>query len=603
MALFKQPNRTIAADGLERFDEYIRTYGKNKNHPLVIIASFYKGNVLAMLKACLFLAAQRSPVWVIPLVTANIVDEATHPGRDFLRVILLNLGIALLFLLQNIGSNYLATRLYAGVNRSIEGSLRNALIRKLQYLTFMFHKEIQSGRLQSKVMRDVENIYELLNQIFRTLFFFLLDFVIAISITLQKSPTVFLFFIIVIPFTVMTVYFFRRPIKQRNRAYRSEMEQTQGAVSEMLEMIPVTRAHGLQEVEIHKMNRYIREIVNRGYRLDMVNSLFGAVSWVLFQGFQILCLAFTGYLACRRQISVGEVVLFQTYFTQIVGQISVLLNIYPLVSRGVESVRSVGEILAEPKVEKNHPTLPLGTLNGQIDFVHVDYRYPRTDKWVLKDFNLNVRAGESIAFVGESGAGKSTILNLLIGFIRPCAGQILIDGKDLARLDINNYRQQIAVVPQKTILFSGTLRDNITYGLPGSDDAAVNRVIAEVGLDDLIQSLPDGLETRLGEHGDRLSGGQKQRVSIARALIRRPKLIIFDEATSALDSVSETQVQQAVERMMSHCTIFIVAHRLSTVKNADRIVLIKDGQIAEMGNYHQLIAKKGEFYHLKVLQS
>lgn len=573
---------TIQEEGLEHFDEYLQNYSKNENHPLKILLGFYKGKKLQCAKGFFWLICQRSPVWVTPIVTANIIDIATNPGKNSIQRILFNLVIALLFISQNAFSNYMATKHFSGANREIEGSLRNALVRKLQQLSIMFYKEIQSGRLQSKVMRDVENVQALLNQMVRTLFFFILDVIIASAVTLYHSPLVFVVFLAAIPVAVAGIYYFKKPISERNRAFRTEMESTQGAVAEMLEMIPVTRAHGLQEVEINKMQRYLKGIMH--------------------QGFQILCLAFTGCLAVKGKIGVGEVVLFQTYFTQIVGQISTLINIYPDLCKGMESVRSIGDILEEKQVEPNHSIVPLGDLKGNVRFCNVDFKYPDGERYILKDFNLEVKPGESIAFAGESGTGKSTILNLLIGFLPPTDGKILIDRINMVNLDMNEYRKQIAVVPQNTILFSGTIRENITYGLENISDDEIWSVIHEVGLEDLLDKMPDGLDTPLGEHGDRLSGGQKQRISIARALIRKPKIIIFDEATSALDSASEKKVQEATDHMMGKCTTFIVAHRLSTIRKADRIAFIKDGSVAEIGSYEELMAKKGYFYRLKSLQ-
>ncbi|MBQ7841701.1 MAG: ABC transporter ATP-binding protein [Lachnospiraceae bacterium] len=594
--------RIASGAGLERFDEYMQTYSKNKNRPVKILLSFYRGKQWKMIKTCIFLLLQRSPVWVIPIATANIINAATYQEDKSMEKILFNVVIALMFIVQNIGTNYLATDAYSSVNREIEGTLRSAMVRKLQHLSIMFHKEVQSGKLQSKIMRDVENVAELLNQVFKTLFFFVLDVSVVVVITLQKSPVVFLFFAVVIPFVVITMRVFRKSIRDTNREFRSEMENTQGAVAEMLEMIPVARAHGLQNVEINKMDSYVNRVTSRGYNLDMVAALFGAVNWVLFQSFQLICLAFTASLALRGKITVGEVVLYQNYFNSLVNQVSTLLNVYPQITKGLESVKSIGDIMSDTHVEENNSIVPLGKLKGGVEFVNVDFKYPDSDRWVLHDFSLKVQPGESIAFVGESGSGKSTILNLLIGFIPPANGKILIDRINMVNLDLNEYRHQIAVVPQNTILFSGTIMDNITYGLESVSREDVEEVIKEVGLEDLIEKLPHGLDTQLGEHGDKLSGGQRQRISIARALIRKPRIIIFDEATSALDSASEKKVQEATDKMMKNCTTFLVAHRLSTIRNADRIVAMKEGKIVEIGSYEELMEKKGYFYELNSTQ-
>ena len=269
--------RQIPEEGLERFDDYLEVYSRNRNHPFKILCSFYTGHGWQMLQACFFLVVQRSPVWVIPVATSNIINAATYVSENSMEIILINLVVALLFILQNAGSNYLAAQKYASVNRSIEGSLRNAMVRKLQQLSVMFHKEVQSGRLQSKIMRDVENVTELLNQIFRVLFFFVLDVSVVVVMTLRKSPVVFLFFLIVVPFVVIAMRSFKKPIAETNRKFRSEMEHTQGAVAEMLEMIPVARAHGLQEVEISKMNTRLNKIVSSGYNLDVIIALFGDI--------------------------------------------------------------------------------------------------------------------------------------------------------------------------------------------------------------------------------------------------------------------------------------------------------------------------------------
>lgn len=217
--------------------------------------------------------------------------------------------------------------------------------------------------------------------------------------------------------------------------------------------------------------------------------------------------------------------------------------------------------------------------------------------------NLKVSKGETIALVGESGAGKSTILNLVIGFNLATGGQVLLDGRDMNKIDLRTYRKQIAVVPQTSILFSGTIRDNIIYGQENVEEEKLDEVIRAANLKDLIDSLPDGLNTMVGEHGGKLSGGQRQRISIARALIRDPKIIVLDEATSALDSISEKLIQEALGNLTLNRTTFIVAHRLSTIRDADRIAVIDDGHCVEYGTFEELMELKGEFYRMKMIQS
>ncbi|HFD0876801.1 ATP-binding cassette domain-containing protein, partial [Enterococcus sp. FR165] len=220
-------------------------------------------------------------------------------------------------------------------------------------------------------------------------------------------------------------------------------------------------------------------------------------------------------------------------------------------------------------------------------------------KPIIDHFSLEVKAGETIAFVGPSGSGKSTLLNLLIGFIQPSSGRIFLDNQPLDELDMRSVRNYLAVVPQTTLLFSASIKENITYGLKNVSKERLDEVIEAAQLSSLIDQLPDGLDTLVGEHGNKLSGGQKQRISIARALIRQPKIILLDEATSALDNQSEKKIQQALNYLTETPTTFIVAHRLSTIKEADKIVVIDEGKIVEIGTYEELLAQKGYFYRLK----
>lgn len=583
-------------------EDCIKNFHENKGHPFKIILGFYKGEGWTMVKSTLCIILMQLPVWVIPIVTSNVINIATNPTEHALRELFINALVAAIVVLQNAFSTYGIAMVYDRLVRKIEYFLRSSLIQKLQQLSMSFHKNVNSGKLQSKIMRDCENVEVLLAEGYRSFLIIFMSIAVAISVTACNSPVVILFFVAVVPLEVLLLRALRGVVRRRNAKFRKEIEVTQSGVSEMIELIPVTRAHGLQQREVNKMNSRLGSVMTAGYQLDKTISFFGASTWVLSEISRLSCLFFTGYLAYKGKISVGEVVLYQTYFSQIVNSVSGLLNMYPRMTKGLESIQSISEVLYEERVETDNSIIPLPDMKGKVEFCDICYRYPDSDSWVLENFSLTVQAGESVAFVGASGAGKTTLLDLLIGFDRPNEGQILIDRVNMLNLDMTEYRSQIAVVPQNTILFAGTIRDNITYGLDDVSDEEVLAVIKSVGLDDLLETLPNGIYTHLGEHGGKLSGGQRQRIAIARALLRKPKIIIFDEATSALDSASEKKVQAAVDTMMKQCTTFMVAHRLSTIRNVDRIVVLSHGAVIEEGSYDELMAKEGAFYRLKRMQ-
>ncbi|MBE7043934.1 MAG: ABC transporter ATP-binding protein [Ruminococcaceae bacterium] len=582
-------------------NDCVRNFTENKGHPFKIMLGFYKGEGWTLVKSTLALTFQQLPVWVIPIVTTEIINAVTYQNKPLSYIILCSV-IAFISIFQNAFSTFAVSKVYDKLVRRIEYSLRYSIIEKLQQLSMSYHKNVSSGRLQSKIMRDSENVEAMLASLFRHIFFIVTNLAIAITVTIKNSPIVMLFFVFVVPCEILLLRVLGGHVRKRNRKFRTEMEETQSDVSEMLELIPVTRAHGLQKREVNRMNRRLGSVMDTGYHLDKTNSFFGAGSWVLMELSSLACLTFTGIMAYQGKISVGEVVLYRTYFAQIVASVNTIINLYPQLTKGAESINSISEVLNEENIETDNSIIPLPDMKGGVTFQDVCYKYADGDRWILNNFNVKVAPGESIAFVGGSGAGKSTILNLLIGFDRPQEGQILIDRVNMMNLDMAEYRSQIAVVPQNTILFSGTVKDNITYGLDNVSDEQVMEVLQAVGLDELVDNMPLGMHTQLGEHGGKLSGGQRQRISIARALLRNPKIIIFDEATSALDSASEKKVQAAVDNMMKKCTTFLVAHRLSTIKNADRIAVVNQGTITEIGTYDELMAKKGEFYELKKLQ-
>ena len=583
-------------------DVLLESFQRNEKNSLKILLGLYRGQYLRLFFAVVLFAIKHTPVWVLPIATANIINAATGHEEDALRTILINTGIMAVLILQNLLSNYYHTYLYAKAIRNVECGLRSSMVRKLQQLSITYHNEMQSGRLQSKIMRDVEQIENLSAQIFISVLSIALNIVVAFTVVVSSSITVFWFFLATIPVAVIIRTVFRDKINTRNRTFRKEMEETSARVMEMVELIPVTRAHALEKLETNKIDKQLKNVAEEGFRLDVIQSFFGSVSWAAFQLFQVLCLAFTGYLAFKGTIKPGDVVMYQTYFSTIVNQVSGIITLIPIISKGLESVNSVGDILLCADVEQTGNKRKIKQVEGNITFEHVNFRFKDSDKPVINDLTLRIKKGETVAFVGQSGAGKSTLINLVIGFLRPQSGKILIDGNDLEEINLRSYRKHIAVVPQTPILFTGTLRENITYGFDDVSEEFLHQVLAASNLEELVDSLPEGLDTMIAEHGANLSGGQKQRVSIARAFVRDPKILILDEATSALDTISEKKIQDSVDNLVKDRTTLIVAHRLSTIRNADKIAVIGNGGVLEYGTYEELMAKQGEFYKLRALQ-
>nr|WP_246428033.1 ABC transporter ATP-binding protein [Paenibacillus phyllosphaerae] len=578
------------------------TQQQGEQSAIRFLISLYKGNFRNLLISVLFLIIKSLPVYALPIVTSNIINIATNPGEHAIRSLWINFAVIAVIIAQNIPTHAWYVSYMSRASRHVEAGLRSALVRKLQQLSITYHRDLQSGRLQSKVLRDVEAVEQLSKQVMLSLLPAVFNIIVAVGITVSHSWSVSMFFILTIPISVVLVSIFRRKIRRTNSEFRQEIEQMSSRMSEMVEMIPVTRAHGLEKVEIQRIDDTLRNIQGKGRKLDLLEAYFGASNWVTFQIFQVLCLFFTAILAYRGQIPVGDIVMYQGFFNMILASITGLMTIYPNIAKGFESIRSISEILKSQEIERNQGKLKLTSLRGEFSFQQVQLIYPGSEHHVLEEVNLEVQPGECIAFVGASGAGKSTILNLVIGFLQPTGGKIMVDGVDLDTIDLRTYRKFLAVVPQTNILFSGSIRDNICYGLKDIPEERIEEAIRMANLEELVARLPKGLDTMVGEHGGKLSGGQRQRIAIARALIRDPRVIILDEATSALDNASEFHVQKAMQELIKGRTTFIVAHRLSTIRDADRIVVMKNGRVAEVGTFDELIARKGEFYNLKQLQ-
>ncbi len=596
-------DKVLTSEEAKKLEEqFIRDYSGDSKSTLKILFRMYKKYPGQLLLSFIFYVIATLPHIVMPITTANIINLVTYKPDDMTKQFVFNISLVVLLIILNIPSNVMRMKLQSKVMRRVELGLRGALVRKLQQLSIPFHKEMQSGRIQSKLMRDVETVQALSNQLINNIPHILINFTTALVIVITKNLTIFTFFLLSIPASALLVQLFKKSMITNNREYRKNIEQTSASLMDMVQMTEITRAHALENREINKMTNILNKSATTGYRLDIIQSLFGASSWVVFQLFQLLCLAFSSYLAFKGNIQIGDISLYQSYFSTLTTQVSTVIGLTPIITKGFESISSIGEILSSDEIEDNSGKKALSEIKGEFDFSDIHFSY-KDDQPILCGLNLHVKAGETIAIVGESGSGKSTLMNLILGFNFPNSGKISIDGNDITEINLHKYRKHLAVVPQNTVLFTGTIKENITYGLTSVSDKKLKEILDASLLSDFISKLPLGIDTPLVELGANLSGGQKQRLSIARALIRNPDIIIFDEATSALDTISEKEIQTAINNLSKNKTTFIVAHRLSTIKNADRIAVIKDGVCCEIGTYDELVAKEGVFYNMQKPQT
>lgn len=587
------------------FNEQVQSKGKKKTP---FLRNIFKKNFLSLVVSSLLFIFQNLPVWVTPLITANIINMATvqiatktPPTPEFWQSIFINAIILVIIIVQNVPSTILRRRITDTMVRRISGGIKCSVVRKLQSLAITYHKDILTGKIQSKFLKDTEKIEMFLRHIISTLIPNIISIIIAVGISVVKNGWVSLFFLLIVPCNVSLGLFFRNKVKRQAKEFRLRNEQMSNKLTTMLGMVQVTKSHGLEEVEILSARETIANTTESGVSFDRTNAKFGSTVFVVTHTLNTVCLIFCIILAVNGSIGVGDIVLYQSLFSQISGYVTNLVNLLPEFSTGADAVNSVSEIMNATEIETNTGKIIVPKITGNLRFENVTYRYPNTEVDVVKDFSLDVKQGECIAVVGSSGSGKTTLMNLIIGFMQPVSGKFYVDDKSIDEINLSEYRHNLSVVPQASILFAGTIRENITYGLTHYSEEDLKRVCEIANVNEFLKDLPDGLDTYIGERGDKLSGGQKQRVTIARALIRNPKILILDEATSALDNISEYHVQKAIESSIKGRTTFIVAHRLSTIRGADRIVVMENGRIVEMGNYEELMAKKGKFFELKAL--
>ncbi|MBC2603730.1 ABC transporter ATP-binding protein [Puniceicoccus vermicola] len=546
----------------------------------------------------LFLIKQ-APILVFPLVIAESIRIADSDMSEPWEYLIFFYGAYLVLLFSNVPFHMWFIRGSSRATRNMELRLRAALVRRLQQLSMHFHSERETGRLQSKVLRDVDEIVRFSEVYFNASMGAILSIVFAVTYTLIQEPLVALGYLIATPLAVGLIRIFRDAMRKRNDALRHEFEGMSQRVSEMIDMVPVTRAHGVEQQETENVQRQLEHVRERGQRVDSINAIFGANAFVVFMFAVLLITMGVTWMVIQGHASLDKIALYSALFQMVVGSVQQLLNLMPQFSKSMASVRSIGEILECPDLEENEGKTSVTSVGGCVDFRNVNFHYHGQDRPAVSNFSLSVKPGTCVAFVGESGSGKSTLMQLAIGFLRPQSGQILLDGLPMESIDMRSWRRHIAMVPQQTILFSGTIRDNVGYGLDPFTDEDIWNALDVANLRGVINDLPQKLDTPVGENGLKLSGGQRQRLAIARAVIRNPQVIILDEATSALDVISEREVQSAIENLIRGRTTFIVAHRLSTIRNANLVVVMKEGEAIEVGPPEELTLRNGAFKELQ----
>lgn len=572
-------------------------------HPVKTLWYLLENHRRDIFFAVIFYCIKHSPSWTTPLLIANMIDCVVY--KKPLSTLAINFGLLVVITIQNYPMNVMYVRYLARAVRNLENRLRSALVERMQQMSISFYQSTNAGALQTKVVRDVENIEQMMRHSFDGGLGAINSLIGALVITAFKVPQFLPFFLILGPISATVVIKMRKTLNAHNEDFRSEIERMSSRVNEMTTLLPITRAHGLEKNALKTMHTSFTSVKSAGLRLDRLQGHFTAIAWVTFQLTYVICVGFAAWCAITGflPITAGGVVMLSSYFGMLVGSVLLLTSIAPMLSKGLTSIRSLGELLESPDLESNSGKRAVSTVDGKVEFRDVSFTYPTNHKPSLAKINVMAEPGRMIALVGPSGSGKSTFINLVIGFLRPTSGSITLDGVDMASIDLRSSRKFLSVVAQDTILFDGTVYENITYGMPDPTPAAAEAALRAANAWEFVAKLPDGMDTIVGERGSRISGGQKQRLAIARAIIRDPRILVLDEATSALDSESERLIQSALHELMKSRTTFVVAHRLSTVKEAHLILVLEDGVIVESGTHRELVSRSGTYRRLYDAQS
>ncbi|HEA6007937.1 SAV1866 family putative multidrug efflux ABC transporter [Staphylococcus aureus] len=515
------------------------------------------------------------------------------------------IGIALfIFVIVRPPIEFIRQYLAQWTSNKILYDIRKKLYNHLQALSARFYANNQVGQVISRVINDVEQTKDFILTGLMNIWLDCITIIIALSIMFFLDVKLTLAAMFIFPFYILTVYVFFGRLRKLTRERSQALAEVQGFLHERVQGISVVKSFAIEDNEAKNFDKKNTNFLTRALKHTRWNAYsFAAINTVTDIG-PIIVIGVGAYLAISGSITVGTLAAFVGYLELLFGPLRRLVASFTTLTQSFASMDRVFQLIDEDYDIKNGVgAQPIEIKQGRIDIDHVSFQYNDNEAPILKDINLSIEKGETVAFVGMSGGGKSTLINLIPRFYDVTSGQILIDGHNIKDFLTGSLRNQIGLVQQDNILFSDTVKENILLGRPTATDEEVVEAAKMANAHDFIMNLPQGYDTEVGERGVKLSGGQKQRLSIARIFLNNPPILILDEATSALDLESESIIQEALDVLSKDRTTLIVAHRLSTITHADKIVVIENGHIVETGTHRELIAKQGAYEHLYSIQN
>jgi ABC transporter fused permease/ATP-binding protein len=565
----------------------------------------YRGHFAAGL---VFIALSSFTTLSFPYLLKKLIDSADAMSRGEVMISPNMIAFAMLGLLVfqmvfSFGRVYFFT--YAGENALAD--LRKEVYNRMIQLPMEFFSKRRVGELSSRLSADLSQIQDAMTLMLAEVLRGVLTLVIGIGLIFYISPKLTLVMISVIPVIIIIAVVFGKKIRKLSRESQDQLADSNIVVQETLQGISNVKAFSNEWFEIGRYENSLKKVVGLALRTGKIRGLF--ISFMLFSlfGTIVFVVWFGVGLMQAGELSFGDLTAFVIYTTFVGASMAGFADLYSQLQKTIGATQRVREIIKEPVEDVMTVRVPLEDkykLSGRVSFEGISFAYPsRAEMPVLKDVYIQAQPGEQIALVGPSGAGKSTMVAMILQFYHPDFGRILYDGIDGREMPLSQLRQQMALVPQDVMLFGGTIRENIAYGNPDASEEEIIAAARKANAHDFIVSFPEGYQTIVGERGIKLSGGQRQRIAIARAILKDPVILILDEATSSLDSASESLVQEALENLMKNRTSFVIAHRLSTVRNANKIYVLDKGQIVESGTHQELMdIDEGLYKSLSKLQ-